>query len=147
MSRRTFIKGAAVTAGAIAAIGIGVPKNAMALPMPKKWDKEFDVVVLGGGIAGFSAAIEARKAGAKVVLLEKQPVTGGSSAICDGLCLLVLYSAVQKQNGINDSPDLFFKDMMAFGAERNDQALVRTYVDGSNDAFEFLKAMGVKFER
>ncbi|MCK7505360.1 MAG: twin-arginine translocation signal domain-containing protein [Desulfobacterales bacterium] len=36
LSRRTFIKGAAVTAGAIAAIGIGVPKNAMALTDAEK---------------------------------------------------------------------------------------------------------------
>ena len=144
LSRRTFIKGAALGAGAIAVAGIGVARDAHALPQPKKWNKDFDVVVLGGGAAGFCAAIEARKAGAKVVLLEKQPVTGGSSAICGGQ-IAFAPTAFQKEKGINDSTDLFFKDMMAIGKNKNDPELVRAYVDASNDSYEFLKALGVKF--
>jgi len=41
---------------------------------------------------------------------------------------------------------MFFKDMMAFGEGRTDEDLVRTYVDNSNDALEFVKSLGGKFE-
>lgn len=44
----------------------------------KEVEKETDVVVVGGGIAGLSAALEAVQNGAKVTLVEKMPVTGGS---------------------------------------------------------------------
>ena len=144
LSRRGFLKGAALGAGAMAMVSMGDAKDAFALPQPKKWDRDFDVVILGGGAAGFSAAIEARKAGARVVLLEKEPVTGGSSAICGGQ-ISFSYTAFQKEKGINDSPDQFFKDMMAIGKNKNDPALVRAYVNASNEAYEFLKALGVKF--
>lgn len=144
LNRRSFIKGAALSAGALAVAGIGSASTAYALPSPRKWDKEFDVVILGGGAAGFCAAIEARKAGAKVALLEKEPVVGGSSAICGGQ-ISFSHTTFQDEKGINDSPDQFFKDMMAIGKNKNDPGLVRAYVDASNEAFEFLNALGVKF--
>ncbi len=111
----------------------------------QKWDKEFDVVVVGGGCAGFSAAIEAGRAGAKVLLVEKRLAIGGSSIMATG-GFAAAQTSLQKEKGINDSPDMFFKDMMAFGEGRTDEALVRALVDGSNEAFEFVKALGGKCE-
>lgn len=143
LSRRTFIKGSAIGLGAVGMTGL-TAFNGDAMPAPGKWDKQYDVVILGGGAAGLCAAIEARKAGAKVVLLEKEQITGGSSAICGGQ-ISFSYTSFQKEKGISDSPDQFFKDMMAIGKNKNDPALVRAYVDASNDSFEFLKALGVKF--
>jgi fumarate reductase flavoprotein subunit len=142
-SRRAFIKASAVGLGGIGIAGLTAAKG-HALPVPQKWDKEFDVVIVGGGAAGLCAAIEARKAGASVVLLEKEPITGGSSAICGGQ-FSCAPTAFQKDKGINDSTDQFFKDMMAIGKNKNDPALVRAYVDASTEAYESLKAMGVKF--
>src|SRR3546814_8184356 len=46
--------------------------------------KEVDVVVVGGGLAGHSAAIEASKAGKSVVVLEKMPEIGGSTVLSGG---------------------------------------------------------------
>lgn len=91
ITRREFVKGAAV--GAVAAAGAGalagckketptltpVPEPsvktsaATPIPVPQKWDYEADVVVVGFGGAGGAAAIEAHDAGAKVLIVEKQP--------------------------------------------------------------------------
>jgi succinate dehydrogenase/fumarate reductase flavoprotein subunit len=76
LSRRDFIKGTAVGAGAVALSGLGKREAKAAPPtaVPKKWDAEADVIVVGYGGAGASTAISAHDAGAKVVLLEKAPL-------------------------------------------------------------------------
>ncbi len=81
VSRRTFLKDAAIAAPALAAAealgaqGISIQNV--------KWDKGADVVVIGTGFAGLSAAISAADAGAKVVILEKMPKEheGGNSRV------------------------------------------------------------------
>jgi len=52
--------------------------------LPTKWDETYDVVVVGSGFAGLAAAAEAAKTGAKVLILEKMPVYGGTqSSVAD----------------------------------------------------------------
>jgi NADPH-dependent 2,4-dienoyl-CoA reductase/sulfur reductase-like enzyme len=75
ISRREFVKGAAVGAGALAGTGVLASCAPAAAPgasaeLPASWDKEVDVVVVGGGGAGCNAAMSAAEAGASVVLLE-----------------------------------------------------------------------------
>ncbi|MDU5257427.1 FAD-dependent oxidoreductase, partial [Eggerthella sp.] len=53
-------------------------------PAEKQETKDVDFVIVGSGVAGMSAAVEASRAGAKVVVLEKHNVTGGDSSICSG---------------------------------------------------------------
>lgn len=143
ISRRGFIKNAAIGAGLVTVAGLHAGE-ALALPPPKKWDRQTDVVIIGAGGAGFSAAIEAGKAGAKSIILEKQPIAGGSTAISGGQ-LSFAPTPMQKQQGINDSTDLFFNDMMKVGKGKNDPALVRAYVDNSSSCYDFLQSLGVKF--
>ena len=70
----------------------------------------YDVVVIGAGGAGFSAAITARNAGANIVLLEKMPAVGGNSLI-SGAEMHVAKNWVQPKLGINDdSPELHAQD-------------------------------------
>ncbi len=71
-NRRDFLKGAAAGVGAVALSGT-YAASAAAQPIPAKWDEETDVLVIGYGGAGACAAIEAHDAGAKVLILEKQP--------------------------------------------------------------------------
>ena len=48
------------------------------------WDEQKDIVIIGSGLAGLVAAIEANEAGASVIVLEKMKVTGGNTRISDG---------------------------------------------------------------
>jgi 3-oxosteroid 1-dehydrogenase len=75
LSRRDFIKGAATAGAGLAAVtALGACSTTPAdSRVPTKWDYEADVVIIGLGGAGACAAIEATDAGAKVLVLEKQP--------------------------------------------------------------------------
>lgn len=79
ISRRSMLTGA-VAAGA-ASLASSVVSAAPAT----KWDETVDVIVIGSGFAGLAAAIEAKKAGANVVVLEKMPTAGGNSIINGGI--------------------------------------------------------------
>ncbi len=83
VSRRRFLKGAAAAAPALAAANVlGAPQKSSTV-VQRKWDRETDVVVIGTGFAGLSAAITAKDAGARVLLLEKMPQKheGGNSKV------------------------------------------------------------------
>ena len=81
-SRRAFLK---TGAAGVMTLGVGgmaqAATTAKALP---KWDKEFDVIVVGSGLAGYCAGITAAELGRKTVILEKMAVPGGSSVISGG---------------------------------------------------------------
>jgi len=147
LTRRGFLK----TTGSVALAGVaagtvltGSRKAFGVTKMPDKWDNEADVVVVGAGGAGFSAAIEAAGRKAKVVLLEKTPVIGGSSIICGG-ALTFVGTDMQAAQGIKDSNELFYSDMMKVGENQNIPYLVQTYVDNQMETYEWLKQLGVKF--
>jgi len=82
VNRRAFLKGS-TAAGATAAAGGLMPRQAKAEGLPARWDKEVDVVIVGTGNAGLAAAITAADAGANVVILEKmkRELEGGNSRV------------------------------------------------------------------
>ncbi len=86
ITRREFIKSTAVAGAAVAGSGL-FAAPAAAAPIPTKWDKEADVVVVGFGGAGASTAIAATDAGAKVLILEKAPQgeEGGNTRVSGNL--------------------------------------------------------------
>jgi fumarate reductase flavoprotein subunit len=103
-----------------------------------------DVIVIGGGAAGWAAALAAVQSGSSVILLEKLPESGGSSALSGG-CLALAGTDLQAAQGVADSPDLLFKDLCEVGQGVNDAALVRTYCDAQLGAYDWLKQAGVSF--
>lgn len=145
LTRRGFIKAAAVGGGAIALTGLGL-KEVKAVPAPKKWDKEADIVIVGSGFAGLAAAIIAHDAGAKVIVLEKMPTHGGNSII-DGGQMAAWTSKIRKLRTDlqEDSPDLMYQDMMKAGHNLNWRDLVKTVADGSPGALNWLVDLGVVF--
>lgn len=107
-----------------------------------------DIIVIGGGGSGLSAAISAAEAGARVLLLEKNPELGGTTA-----CSIGSVSATgtphQKRLGIVDTPDEHYEDMTIFnreGSKREDNAaLSRILADNIPETFRWLSSSGVEF--
>ena len=107
-------------------------------------DSACRLVVIGGGCAGFSAALEAAETDADVIVLEKMADTGGSSAICGG-ALAFAGTDLQRNNGIEDSDELLFKDLREVGQFENDEIIVRTYVQNQLATYHWLRKHGVEF--
>ena len=74
--------------------------------IPKKWDDEVDVVVVGAGNAGFPAAINASDKGAKVIVLELWSAPASSLAVIAGGTIFA-GTDLQKAHGIDDSPVIY----------------------------------------
>lgn len=111
-----------------------------------EWDEEYDVVVIGSGFAGLSAAIEAREKGADVIVIEKMRTPGGNSAISGGL-IAAADSPLQHKYGIIDSPDLMFQDMLSAGTGINVQNLARIVAQQSLSALQWtIDHLGVKYK-
>ena len=79
----------------------------------RHWDTTADVVVMGSGVAGTAAAIEARRGNAEVLLLEKFHVPGGSSSLSGGVCYMGGGTPLQKALGFTDTLDDMYNYMVA----------------------------------
>lgn len=105
-------------------------------------EKDTDVVVIGGGGAGFAAAVSAKEAGANVILVEKLASVGGNTLISGGE-----YAApandIQKEEGIEDSKELFAKDVEEAGGNPE---LIKVLADkATEDAYWLRDDIGVKW--
>lgn len=117
----------------------------VAKDLPK--NSSYDVVVVGAGGAGFSAAIEAKNAGANVVLLEKMPAVGGNSLI-SGAEMNAAKNWVQPKLGINDdSPELHAEDTYKGGDMKGDLKVINVMTHNALDAALWCRDyLGVRFE-
>ncbi|BDU72529.1 flavocytochrome c [Mesoterricola silvestris] len=112
---------------------------------PPAFDESFEVLVIGSGFAGLSAAIEARLAGRSVLVIEKMALPGGNSALSGGL-IAVANAPLLARDGIADSPDLLAEDMFKAGHGLNHPDLVRAAAAGSLEAFLWCRDfLGVVF--
>ena len=106
-----------------------------------------DVIVVGGGGSGLAAAIEARAAGARVVLLEKNPELGGSTAWSIG-SVTATQTPHQIAKGIVDNPADHWRDIAGFNGDldaRDNVDLRRLLADEMPDTFRWLLKHGVRF--
>jgi flavocytochrome c len=105
--------------------------------------QDADVIIVGAGIAGLSAALEASSTGARVLVIEKNSVGGGHAVKAGGFALVD--TALQREKGIADSPERAFRDLSRWG-EDPDPYWTRYYVEQSGpDVYDWLTAMGVEF--
>lgn len=110
------------------------------------WNYEADVVVAGYGIAGVSAAIEAARAGAEVLVLERTGGWGGAASLAGGFIYLGGGTPLQKALGFEDSPENMKTFMMAALGPGADEAKITDYCDGSVDHYNWLVDCGVPFK-
>lgn len=108
----------------------------------------YDVVVVGAGGAGFSAAIEAKLNGASVVILEKMPVVGGNSLISGAGMDVAGNWEQKKQNITDDTPARHAEDTLKGGDYKGDPVVVRTMTANALDAAKWVRdEVGVEFEK
>jgi L-aspartate oxidase len=106
---------------------------------PPGWTIAADVVVVGSGIAGLTAALRARAAGRRVLLITKAKIEEGSTQWAQGGIAAALAE--------EDSPDDHFTDTMAAGAGLCDPAAVRALVMQGPSAVRGLIDLGMQFDR
>ena len=103
------------------------PSRPLALDDVERWDAETDVLIVGFGIAGACAAIEARNTGARVDVFEVAAAAGGSAALSGGEFYLGGSGGTpaQRAAGFDDATEDFFKYLMMAGGPGADEARVR----------------------
>ncbi len=131
MKRRDVLK-------LVAASIVGKPAVALAAAAQST---KTDIVVIGSGGAGFSAAITARDLGAKVIVLEKMPITGGNTQLASG-GMNAAGTRYQAALGIKDSWQLMYDDTIKGGKNRGIPALVEILAKNSADAVDWLVSFG-----
>lgn len=105
-----------------------------------------DIVVIGAGGAGLTAAIEAKAAGADVIVLEKMPLAGGNTLI-SGAEYAASNNWLQKKEGIEDSVELHMQDTLKGGDYKAKEELVRVLAENALAGAEWLRdEVGVVWE-
>jgi succinate dehydrogenase/fumarate reductase flavoprotein subunit len=112
-----------------------------------RFEFDADVVIVGFGSAGASAAIEAAEAGARVTLFEVASGSGGTSAMAGGDVYLGGHGGTpaQRANGFEDTTEDFFRYMMLAGGPDADEARVRLYAENALDHYHWLRAQGIPY--
>lgn len=111
-----------------------------------RWDEEADVVIAGFGIAGAAAAVEAARAGADVLVLERTGSWGGAASMAGGFIYLGGGTPIQKACGFEDSVAnmaAYLNVAMGPGA---DEKRIADYCEGSLEHFDWLVGCGVHFK-
>ena len=102
---------------------------------------ETDIVIVGAGGAGMTAAIKATQAGKRVLILEKMPYAGGNTTKATG-GMNAAETHYQAEEGIEDSVEQFVEDTMKGGHDINDRDLVTVMAANSARAIDWLDSIG-----
>jgi len=108
----------------------------------EKWNYETDVLAIGAGAAGLTAAIWAKAAGAEAMILEKAPTIYSSSTGMSGGGWILAGTSTQEEKGINDSPDLYYNYLLTYNQGKVDKALLKTFVENAPRVYEWVMELG-----
>ncbi len=123
-----------------------LPSRPRPLASVDDWWGEFDVIVVGFGVAGGAAAIEAARAGASTSILERATRGGGATALSEGTIYFGGGTRVQKATGFDDSLENMLAHVEAAAGPTADPEKVRLYCEQSLDHFAFFESLGVEFK-
>ena len=102
-------------------------------------EQEYDVVVVGSGAAGMAAALTARKAGLRSVVIEKAPHFGGSTARSGG-GVWIPNNEVLRRDGVPDTPEAARQYLHAIVGDVVPAEKIDTYLERGPEALSFLLA-------
>lgn len=125
--------------------GLDIPATVDASDVTE-WSDEVDVVVIGFGIGGGCAAVSAAARGARVLVLERAAVAGGTTSLAGGHFYLGGGTAVQEATGFTDSAEEMYAYLVAMSREPEHDK-IRAYCEGSVEHFNWLEDLGIAFER
>ena len=125
--------------------GLDIPATVDASEVAE-WSDEVDVVVIGFGIGGGCAAVSAAARGARVLVLERAAVAGGTTSLAGGHFYLGGGTAVQQATGFTDSAEEMYTYLVAMSREPEHDK-IRAYCEGSVEHFNWLEDLGIAFER
>lgn len=108
-------------------------------------NKTWDVIVIGSGLAGLSAAIAAKENKATdVLIIEKSSLIGGHSRSSSGSFCAALPTNVDR-NGVYDSPQLMAREIYEFGGKLGSMELINILAEQSVNAYHWLASKGIKW--
>lgn len=148
INRRAFLTTGALGLGTVALSGTVHAQSEQRLPTmpPAKWDRTEQVVIVGAGGGGLTAAVSAAQNGQKgILVLEKMPFPGGNTAISGG-GLNAVDDVRQKAQGIEDSIEQHFQHTIKGGDYRANPVLIRELVENAPETVTWLESMGMKFK-
>lgn len=131
-TRRGFLTGAVSAAGAAALYTLNPEVVHAKADVPKKWDKTYDVVVIGYGGAGACAAITAHDAGSKVVILEKMHEGGGNTAVSSG----GLFNPNNRE-----AAGKYMRQLFEYSKSDMDENLNNIFLDNAMGIVEWIKGL------
>lgn len=159
IDRRQMLAGAGLTAAVAATGGIATAAKAADAPAAG-WDHECDVLCVGSGAAAGTAAVTALAAGAKVMMVEKMPILGGTTAKSGGVTWIFNHFIFREQ-GIEDPkadalrytvrygyPRQYNPNSPTLGLDENRYRVVEAFYDHGSAAVDHLRELGaVQFKQ
>ncbi|MBT7451085.1 MAG: FAD-dependent oxidoreductase, partial [Rhodospirillaceae bacterium] len=133
MTKRTFL------AGSVASMALSAQPFSIRQAIAQT--AEWDLIVVGGGTAGMPAALFAAERGARVLVIDKAPQLGGTMDRSGGQ-VAAAGTVWQKEQGIEDSPDAHYDDVMRINRNTSDPLLTRLLVDNAADTLNWFAARG-----
>ena len=106
--------------------------------MPAESNNEFDVIVLGSGAAGLTAALAASDNGASVAIFEKSPFLGGTTAMSGGVVWMP-NNHHQMEHEIDDSRELALSYLESLSLGQIDSDMAATYVDRGPEMLKWVE--------
>jgi len=151
LSRRKLLLGAGAV-GATSVLGLG--SKAFAADEPVHWDHQADILCIGSGAAAGTAAAIAASRGASVIVVEKMPIPGGTTAKSGGVAWIPNHH-ILRNNGITDNrddclrymarfayPNRYDRDSETLGLDRNTFDLLAAFYDNGAKMVEAMEKIG-----